>query len=214
MPQVAEFFDGAIASDGVRVATRDEIKNWASGEVTCELRSSLDLRPEPGNLYSEEIFGALDDPSARATRFGYIQLAVPVNHITGAGQISILPVLPPALRPPPPEVDAVDRLSDLDAIYERILGRTARARHLASISAPTAIVEEASGWVQRMVDVLFANAWEPPSSPAVMRYTGPNKRRLVSLRDLAIERLRAGGDATLLLRALALVPIGPRRRAE
>ena len=204
------FFAELLSAEDVELASDEEIASWTSGVVRHELRSSLDLTPEPGNLYSEQIFGLLTDETARATRFGRIELSVAVTHAAFAGtpragqRFAVLPVLPPALRPAPPSKDPVDRMSDIDILYERIISRSGRARRLRQLGVAAELVAAEEAWVQRSVDVLFANAWQPPGAPAIERYVGPNRRTLMSLRDVLLEGVRAGADPEPYLRAFGL----------
>ena len=93
----------------LRLASPEEILAWSSGEVTRpDTLDALTLRPVPGGLCCERIFGPTEGgvrgagpaaPRARRERLGHIALAVPVAHPWfargAASPLALLLDLPP-----------------------------------------------------------------------------------------------------------------------
>ena len=92
--------------------------------------------------------------------------------------MTILPVLPPDLRPLVPLDGGRFATSDLNDLYRRIINRNNRLKRLLELSAPDIIVRNEKRMLQEAVDALLDNGRR---SRAV---TGSNKRPLKSLADV------------------------------
>src|ERR671923_2194037 len=91
--------------------------------------------------------------------------------------MTVLPVLPPDLRPLVPLDGGRFATSDLNDLYRRVINRNNRLRRLLELGAPEIIVRNEKRMLQESVDALFDNGRRGKT------ITGPNKRPLKSLSD-------------------------------
>jgi DNA-directed RNA polymerase subunit beta' len=92
--------------------------------------------------------------------------------------MTILPVLPPDLRPLVPLDGGRFATSDLNDLYRRVINRNNRLRRLLELSAPDIIVRNEKRMLQEAVDALLDNGRRGRA------ITGTNKRPLKSLADM------------------------------
>ena len=92
--------------------------------------------------------------------------------------LSVLPVLPPDLRPLVPLEGGRFASSDLNELYRRVLNRNIRLKRLLEIEAPSVIIKNEMRMLQESVDALIDNGRR--SQP--VRST--NKRPLKSLSEM------------------------------
>ncbi len=92
--------------------------------------------------------------------------------------LSVIPVLPPDLRPLVPLDGGRFATSDLNDLYRRVINRNNRLKKLKELDAPEIIVRNEKRMLQEAVDVLFDNGRRGRV------VTGPNKRPLKSLSDM------------------------------
>ena len=92
--------------------------------------------------------------------------------------LSVLPVLPPDLRPLVPLDGGRFATSDLNDLYRRVINRNNRLKRLLDLSAPDIIVRNEKRMLQEAVDALLDNGRRGRA------ITGSNKRPLKSLADM------------------------------
>ncbi|WP_293266617.1 DNA-directed RNA polymerase subunit beta' [Neptunomonas sp.] len=92
--------------------------------------------------------------------------------------LSILPVLPPDLRPLVPLDGGRFATSDLNDLYRRVINRNNRLKRLLDLNAPDIIVRNEKRMLQESVDALLDNGRRGRA------ITGSNKRPLKSLADM------------------------------
>ena len=92
--------------------------------------------------------------------------------------MSVLPVLPPDLRPLVPLDGGRFATSDLNDLYRRVINRNNRLKRLLELSAPDIIVRNEKRMLQESVDALLDNGRRGRA------ITGSNKRPLKSLADM------------------------------
>lgn len=92
--------------------------------------------------------------------------------------MTILPVLPPDLRPLVPLDGGRFATSDLNDLYRRVINRNNRLKRLLDLSAPDIIVRNEKRMLQEAVDALLDNGRRGRA------ITGSNKRPLKSLADM------------------------------
>jgi DNA-directed RNA polymerase subunit beta' len=92
--------------------------------------------------------------------------------------LTILPVVPPELRPLVPLDGGRFATSDLNDLYRRVINRNNRLRRLLELSAPDIIVRNEKRMLQESVDALFDNGRRGRV------ISGNNKRPLKSLSDM------------------------------
>ncbi len=96
--------------------------------------------------------------------------------------LSILPVIPPALRPMVPLEGGRYATSDLNDLYRRVINRNNRLKHLLELKAPEVIVKNEKRMLQESVDALIDNSMRRGSASATA--TTGQKRALKSLADM------------------------------
>ena len=92
--------------------------------------------------------------------------------------MSVLPVLPPDLRPLVPLDGGRFATSDLNDLYRRVINRNNRLARLLELKAPEIIVRNEKRMLQEAVDSLLDNGRRGKAM------TGANKRALKSLADM------------------------------
>jgi len=92
--------------------------------------------------------------------------------------LTVLPVLPPDLRPLVPLDGGRFATSDLNDLYRRVINRNNRLRRLLDLNAPDIIVRNEKRMLQESVDALLDNGRRGRA------ITGTNKRPLKSLADM------------------------------
>jgi DNA-directed RNA polymerase subunit beta' len=92
--------------------------------------------------------------------------------------LTVIPVIPPDLRPLVPLDGGRFATSDLNDLYRRVINRNNRLRRLQELNAPEIIIRNEKRMLQEAVDALFDNGRRGKT------ITGPNKRPLKSLSDM------------------------------
>ncbi len=92
--------------------------------------------------------------------------------------MTVLPVLPPDLRPLVPLEGGRFATSDLNDLYRRVINRNNRLRRLLDLNAPDIIVRNEKRMLQESVDALLDNGRRGRA------ITGSNRRQLKSLADM------------------------------
>ncbi|HAP75582.1 MAG TPA: DNA-directed RNA polymerase subunit beta' [Acidimicrobiaceae bacterium] len=92
--------------------------------------------------------------------------------------LTIIPVIPPDLRPLVPLDGGRFATSDLNDLYRRVINRNNRLKRLQELNAPEIIIRNEKRMLQEAVDALFDNGRRGKT------ITGPNKRPLKSLSDM------------------------------
>merc|ERR1739841_269593 len=92
--------------------------------------------------------------------------------------LTVLPVLPPDLRPLVPLEGGRFATSDLNDLYRRVINRNNRLKRLLELAAPDIIVRNEKRMLQESVDALLDNGRRGRV------ITGTNKRPLKSLADM------------------------------
>jgi DNA-directed RNA polymerase subunit beta' len=92
--------------------------------------------------------------------------------------LTVVPVLPPELRPLVPLDGGRFATSDLNDLYRRVINRNNRLKRLMELRAPDIIIRNEKRMLQESVDALFDNGRRGRV------ITGANKRPLKSLADM------------------------------
>ena len=92
--------------------------------------------------------------------------------------LTVVPVIPPELRPLVPLDGGRFATSDLNDLYRRVINRNNRLKRLIELRAPDIIVRNEKRMLQEAVDALFDNGRRGRV------ITGANKRPLKSLADM------------------------------
>src|SRR3954447_16755171 len=92
--------------------------------------------------------------------------------------LTVVPVIPPELRPLVPLDGGRFATSDLNDLYRRVINRNNRLKRLMELRAPDIIIRNEKRMLQEAVDALFDNGRRGRT------ITGANKRPLKSLSDM------------------------------
>ena len=92
--------------------------------------------------------------------------------------LTVLPVIPPDLRPLVPLEGGRFATSDLNDLYRRVINRNNRLKNLLSLRTPEVIIRNEKRMLQEAVDALFDNGRHGRA------VTGASNRQLKSLSDM------------------------------
>ncbi|OGF76895.1 DNA-directed RNA polymerase subunit beta' [Candidatus Giovannonibacteria bacterium RIFCSPHIGHO2_02_FULL_45_13] len=96
--------------------------------------------------------------------------------------LSVIPVIPPALRPMVQLEGGRHATSDINDLYRRVINRNNRLKKLLEIKAPEVIVRNEKRMLQESVDALIDNSIKRTQGPAAVSQA--QKRPLRSLADM------------------------------
>ncbi|HYB92165.1 MAG TPA: DNA-directed RNA polymerase subunit beta', partial [Candidatus Binataceae bacterium] len=148
-------------------------------EAIRGLLAQLDL----GKL-AEELRAEMKTTASEARRKKVAKRLKVVNAFRDSGNkpewmiLTILPVIPPDLRPLVPLDGGRFATSDLNDLYRRVINRNNRLKRLIELNAPDIIIRNEKRMLQEAVDALFDNGRRGRA------ITGPSKRPLKSLSDM------------------------------
>ncbi len=147
-------------------------------EAVQELLESIDLEKETLELHK----GLKESTGQKRARI--IKRLEVVESFRGSGNrpewmiMSVIPVIPPDLRPMVQLDGGRFATSDLNDLYRRIINRNNRLKRLLELGAPDIIVRNEKRMLQEAVDALIDNGRR--GRPV----TGPGNRALKSLSDM------------------------------
>ena len=149
-------------------------------EAIRDLLSKIDLEKSIVKL-EEKLGGAVDSKKEKLVKRLKLIKSLANNHIRPEWMImTVLPVVPPDLRP----MVALDggrfAASDLNDLYRRVINRNNRLKQLTDLNAPEVICRNEKRMLQEAVDALIDNSAR--HSKTVTASTG-QKRQLKSLAD-------------------------------
>src|SRR5580658_7695503 len=158
----------------------DEFDARMGAEAVHELLKSMDLpsevvkvREDMANTNSETKIKRL------SKRLKLIEAFMESGNKPEWMVLTVLPVLPPDLRPLVPLDGGRFATSDLNDLYRRVINRNNRLRRLLELNAPDIIVRNEKRMLQEAVDALLDNGRRGRA------ITGTNKRPLKSLADMS-----------------------------
>jgi DNA-directed RNA polymerase beta' subunit len=149
------------------------------GEVVKELLAELDLVDMLAQL-KEEI-GNTKSEAKRKTiikRLKVIEAFLDSGNLPEWMMLTVLPVMPPDLRPLVSLDGGKFAVSDVNDLYRRVINRNQRLKRLVELDAPEIIVRNEKRMLQESVDALFDNGRRGGS------VKGANKRPLKSLSEI------------------------------
>ncbi len=148
-------------------------------EAVHDLLKDVDLDSEARAL-REEINGTKSETKLKrlTKRLKIIESFIQSNNLPQWMVMTILPVLPPDLRPLVPLDGGRFATSDLNDLYRRVINRNNRLRRLLELNAPDIIVRNEKRMLQESVDALLDNGRRGRA------ITGSNRRPLKSLADM------------------------------
>jgi DNA-directed RNA polymerase subunit beta' len=157
----------------------DEFDARMGAEAVYELLKTIDLNAELVRL-KEEIASTNSETKLKrlSKRIKLVEAFIDSGNRPEFMVMTVLPVLPPDLRPLVPLDGGRFATSDLNDLYRRVINRNNRLKRLLELSAPDIIVRNEKRMLQESVDALLDNGRRGRA------ITGTNKRPLKSLADM------------------------------
>ncbi|HSD70866.1 MAG TPA: DNA-directed RNA polymerase subunit beta', partial [Woeseiaceae bacterium] len=157
----------------------DEFDARMGAEAVREMLSTIDLQREVLQV-REEINGTRSETKIKrlSKRLKLLESFIESGNRPEWMVMTVLPVLPPDLRPLVPLDGGRFATSDLNDLYRRVINRNNRLRRLLELNAPDIIVRNEKRMLQESVDALLDNGRRGRA------ITGTNKRPLKSLADM------------------------------
>ncbi|EPF1083668.1 DNA-directed RNA polymerase subunit beta' [Vibrio parahaemolyticus] len=157
----------------------DEFTAKMGAEAIKDLLGSMDMHAEAEKMREE-----LETTNSETKRKKVTKRLKLVEAFIASGNnpewmiLTVLPVLPPDLRPLVPLDGGRFATSDLNDLYRRVINRNNRLKRLLELAAPDIIVRNEKRMLQESVDALLDNGRRGRA------ITGSNKRPLKSLADM------------------------------
>jgi DNA-directed RNA polymerase subunit beta' len=157
----------------------DRFSAGMGGEAVLEMLKRVDV-----HSLAEQLRQEMKSSTSEAKRKKFAKRLKVVEAFRGSGNrpewmmLTVIPVLPPDLRPLVPLDGGRFATSDLNDLYRRVINRNNRLKRLLELNAPEIIIRNERRMLQEAVDALFDNGRRGKT------ITGPNKRPLKSLSDM------------------------------
>ena len=157
----------------------DEFDARMGAEAIHDLLKQIDLESEAVKL-REEVEATRSETKFKrlSKRLKLVESFLESGNHPEWMVMTVLPVLPPDLRPLVPLDGGRFATSDLNDLYRRVINRNNRLRRLLELNAPDIIVRNEKRMLQESVDALLDNGRRGRA------ITGSNKRPLKSLADM------------------------------
>jgi DNA-directed RNA polymerase subunit beta' len=182
-PGMTDLQRGQLLSDEAYLealeAYGDEFEAKMGAEAIQQLLREIDLNDE-----IEKLREAIPTTSSETKLKKYYKRLKLLEAFQKSGNkpewmiMTVLPVLPPDLRPLVPLDGGRFATSDLNDLYRRVINRNNRLKRLLELNAPDIIVRNEKRMLQESVDALLDNGRRGRA------ITGANRRPLKSLADM------------------------------
>ena len=165
--------------DAVDKYGEDAFRAGIGAEALREILANIDLEAERSVMRAE-----LKETTSEAKRKKLVKRLKLVEAFISSNAkpewmiLTVLPVIPPDLRPLVPLDGGRFATSDLNDLYRRVINRNNRLKRLIELHAPDIIIRNEKRMLQESVDALFDNGRRGRA------ITGTNKRPLKSLADM------------------------------
>ena len=185
----------------------DEFDAKMGAEAIQALLKAMDLEQEVENLREE-----LNETNSETKRKKLTKRIKLLEAFIQSGNkpewmiLTVLPVLPPDLRPLVPLDGGRFATSDLNDLYRRVINRNNRLKRLLDLAAPDIIVRNEKRMLQEAVDALLDNGRRGRA------ITGSNKRPLKSLADMIKGKQGRFRQNLLGKRVRSVITVGPYLR--
>src|SRR3982075_509215 len=157
----------------------DSFTAMIGAEAIREMLKALDLEKMAADLRVEIIESPPElKPKKLAKRLKLIEAFTQSGNKPEWMILTVVPVIPPDLRPLVPLDGGRFATSDLNDLYRRVINRNNRLKRLMELRAPDIIIRNEKRMLQEAVDALFDNGRRGRV------ITGANKRPLKSLADM------------------------------
>src|SRR6202522_3870354 len=157
----------------------DKFQAGMGGEAILEMLKQVDV-----HMMSEALRQDMRSATSEAKRKKIVKRLQVSEAFRESGNrpewmmLTVIPVLPPDLRPLVPLDGGRFATSDLNDLYRRVINRNNRLKRLLELNAPEIIIKNEKRMLQEAVDALVDNGRR--GRPV----TGPNNRPLKSLSDI------------------------------
>ena len=157
----------------------DAFKAGMGAEAIRELLAKIDLA-ELNEQLNEQVSQTKSkaDRKKIAKRLRIVEGFLSVNMRPEWMILTVLPVIPPDLRPLVPLEGGRFATSDLNDLYRRVINRNNRLKNLLSLRTPEVIIRNEKRMLQEAVDALLDNGRHGRA------VTGASNRQLKSLSDM------------------------------
>jgi len=157
----------------------DSFTAGIGAEAIRELLKGLDLEKIAADLRVEIAESTSElKPKKLAKRLKVVEAFIQSGNRPEWMILTVVPVIPPELRPLVPLDGGRFATSDLNDLYRRVINRNNRLKRLMELRAPDIIIRNEKRMLQEAVDALFDNGRRGRV------ITGANKRPLKSLADM------------------------------
>jgi DNA-directed RNA polymerase subunit beta' len=157
----------------------DSFTAMIGAEAIREILIKLDLEKTAADLRHEIAVSTSElKPKKLAKRLKIIEAFMQSGNKPEWMILTVIPVIPPDLRPLVPLDGGRFATSDLNDLYRRVINRNNRLKRLIELRAPDIIIRNEKRMLQESVDALFDNGRRGRV------ITGANKRPLKSLADM------------------------------
>ena len=158
----------------------DEFEAKMGAEAVSALLDHINLKEEATRIREEEIPGTNSETKLKklSKRLKLLEAFIDSGNDPQWMIMTVLPILPPDLRPLVPLDGGRFATSDLNDLYRRVINRNNRLKRLLDLNAPDIIVRNEKRMLQESVDALLDNGRRGRA------ITGSNKRPLKSLADM------------------------------
>jgi DNA-directed RNA polymerase subunit beta' len=157
----------------------DEFEAMMGAEAVMKLLQQVDLKQEIVQLREDASATRSETKLKRISkRMKLMEAFIESGNKPEWMILTVLPILPPDLRPLVPLDGGRFATSDLNDLYRRVINRNNRLRRLLELNAPDIIVRNEKRMLQESVDALLDNGRRGRA------ITGSNKRALKSLADV------------------------------
>ncbi|WP_029041533.1 DNA-directed RNA polymerase subunit beta' [Cucumibacter marinus] len=157
----------------------DSFTAMIGAEAIREMLASLDLEKLAADLRVEIAESTSElKPKKLAKRLKIVEQFIVSGNRPEWMIMTVIPVIPPELRPLVPLDGGRFATSDLNDLYRRVINRNNRLKRLIELRAPDIIIRNEKRMLQEAVDALFDNGRRGRT------ITGANKRPLKSLSDM------------------------------
>ena len=165
--------------DAIDQYGEDSFRAGIGAEALREILSNIDLEAERASMRAD-----LKETTSEAKRKNLVKRLKLVEAFLESNTkpewmiLTVLPVIPPDLRPLVPLDGGRFATSDLNDLYRRVINRNNRLKRLLELHAPDIIIRSEKRMLQESVDALFDNGRRGRA------ITGTSKRPLKSLSDM------------------------------
>ncbi len=183
-PGITPFKEGQLLTEEEYIEAQDEFgeDSFTAGigaEAIREILSTLDLEELRDSLRVEIAEATTElKPKKLGKRLKVVEAFIESGNRPEWMILTVVPVIPPELRPLVPLDGGRFATSDLNDLYRRVINRNNRLKRLMELRAPDIIIRNEKRMLQESVDALFDNGRRGRV------ITGANKRPLKSLSDM------------------------------